>query len=59
MIKTVKNSLKIVKKFTISLSTTLELVGFISLALGIASFSIPISAIVSGIILIIAGGLTA
>ena len=40
-------------------STAMEVVGFILLIAGVASFSIPISAIVGGVLLIIAGGLTA
>jgi hypothetical protein len=46
-------------KFRVPFSTACEIVGFISLSLGIATFSIPISAIICGGLLIIVGGLTA
>jgi len=55
--------MKIVKKllgiFRISASTVMELVRSVSIAFGIGYFSIPISAIVCGVLLIIAGGLAA
>ena len=41
------------------ISTGLETIGFFLLIGGVAYFSVPISAIVAGIILIIAGGLAA
>ena len=37
----------------------MELVGFISLVIGVGSFSISLSAIIAGIILITAGSLSA
>ena len=39
-------------------TTIMEIVGAILVVSGIATFSVPISVIVSGIILIVAGGLT-
>jgi|TARA_R110000868_G_scaffold221373_1_gene472935 hypothetical protein len=39
-------------------TTLMEIVGAILVVGGIATFSVPISVIVSGIILIVAGGLT-
>ncbi len=51
--------MKIIKKLKVSLSTFLELTGFISLVIGVGSFSIGLSAIVAGILLITAGSLSA
>jgi hypothetical protein len=43
----------------LSPSTVMEVVGFVSLIGSIATFSIPISGIIGGVLLIIAGGLSA
>jgi hypothetical protein len=43
----------------VSPSTVMETVGFVSLIGSIATFSIPISGIIAGVLLIIAGGLSA
>lgn len=43
----------------VSPSTAMELVGFVSLVASIATFSIPLSGIIGGVLLIIAGGLSA
>jgi len=40
-------------------STALELIGFSALVIGVALFSVPISLIVGGALLIVAGGLSA
>jgi len=37
------------------ITTGMELVGFVSLLVGIGSFSVPIAAIIGGIVLILAG----
>jgi len=47
------------EKLSTIISTGLEVLGFFLLIGGVATFSMPISAIVAGIILIIAGGLAA
>ena len=47
------------EKLSNIISTGLEVLGFFLLTGGVATFSVPISAIVAGIILIIAGGLAA
>lgn len=47
------------EKLQTIISTGFEVLGFFLLIGGVASFSVPISAIVAGIILIIAGGLAA
>jgi hypothetical protein len=41
------------------LSTVFEVVGFSALVVGVALFSVPISLIVGGALLIVAGGLSA
>jgi hypothetical protein len=41
-----------------NITTAMEIVGAILVVAGIATFSVPISVIVSGIILIVAGGFT-
>lgn len=41
------------------MSTALEVAGFASLVTGIALFSVPVSLIVGGTLLIVAGGLRA
>jgi hypothetical protein len=40
-------------------STCLEIVGFSALVIGVALMSVPISLIVGGVVLMVAGGLTA
>ena len=47
------------EKLQTIISTAFEVSGFFLLIGGVATFSVPISAIVAGIILIIAGGLAA
>lgn len=54
-----KKLLKIIKKIRISVSTFMEIAGLLLIGYGIGVFSIPISAIVCGVLLIVAGGLTA
>lgn len=41
------------------ITTTLEIIGAVCVVIGIASFSVPISVIVLGVLLIIGGGLAA
>lgn len=41
------------------ITTTLEIIGAVCVVVGIASFSVPISVIVLGVLLIIGGGLAA
>jgi hypothetical protein len=50
---------KMFSKIRISVSSLMEIIGLGMIAYGIGVFSIPISAIVCGVLLIIAGGLTA
>ena len=40
-----------------NITTAMEIVGGILIVLGVSAFSVPISVIVAGVILIIAGGL--
>lgn len=40
-------------------STTLEIIGFSALVIGVALMSVPISLIVGGVVLMVAGGLAA
>lgn len=42
-----------------AITTAVELVGAICIVVGIASFSVPISVIVLGVLLVIGGGLAA
>ncbi len=51
--------MKTLRKMFPSVSTVLEMVGFVALMYGIGLFSIPVAFIVGGIILIVAGGLAA
>lgn len=44
-----------IKKETVT--TAMEIVGGILIVLGVSAFSVPISVIVAGILLIVAGGL--
>ena len=40
-----------------TITTAMEIVGGVLIVLGVAAFSVPVSVIVAGIILIVAGGL--
>lgn len=37
----------------------MEIIGFVSLTVSVATFSIPLSGIIGGVLLIVAGGLSA
>ena len=50
---------KIIREPQMMFSTLLEVVGFVALMYGIAVFSLGIAFIVGGILLILAGGLSA
>lgn len=50
---------KLVARLLPTRSTFLEVVGFIALTYGVALFSVPIAFIVGGVLLIVAGGLSA
>jgi hypothetical protein len=39
------------------ITTTMEIVGGVLVVLGVSAFSVPISVIVAGVLLIVAGGL--
>jgi hypothetical protein len=55
----IKKFVKVVRRLLPTFSTVMEMVGFVALVYGVALFSIPISLIVGGILLIVAGGLAA
>ena len=50
---------KLMARFSAGRSTLLEVVGFIALTYGVALFSVPVAFIVGGVLLILAGGLSA
>jgi hypothetical protein len=53
----IKKVMKFMFNHRPSVSTVLELAGFVALSWGVAIFSMPIALIVSGVLLIVAGGL--
>jgi hypothetical protein len=58
-IKMSEESRKTVRKIRVSRSTVMEVVGFVTLVASIGTFSIPLSGIIGGVLLIVAGGLSA
>ena len=51
--------MKTLRRMLPTVSTVMEMIGFIALMCGIGLFSIPVAFIVGGILLIVAGGLAA